>query len=206
MYFSVRIDGRYSTEEIITAHKKYHLDSSFILIISEEGDKTENPHYHSLIYTDKIESFRKYIKRKFNLSGNKAFSISQTNETDNYIAYIMKEGKTIYESGITAEQKQLALARVSKIETEKHLSLTDKVFNHLENLDRDYLDELAFMSVVLNYFKENKLSYPDRNWMSRFRIKFLMESKSRTGMNIDLYDMKLARIYGFSDFYHKDHI
>lgn len=207
MYYSCRIDRHNITvEEIITAHQKYHMDSSFILLISEEGKDTKNPHYHSLIYSNSIEAFRKYLKRKFQLAGNKDFSISRTEDLDKYIAYILKEGNIIYKNGITDEQFKLASDRVLKIEAEKHLSLSDKVFNHLENLDIEYKDEIEFMSAVMNYFKLNKLAYPNRNWMTQFRIKFLMDSKSRQGLTVDIYDMKLAKIYGFSDFYHKDHI
>lgn len=197
-YYSVRIDGGLSISgEIIRAHQKYHLDSSFILLIAHEHINGENPHYHSIIYTDKIEAFRKHLKRKLNIGGNSDYSISKTIETDKYIAYIMKEANILYEIGITAEQKQLALDRVSKIETEKHISLVDKVFNHLENYKFDPLDDFSFQSAVLNYFKDNKLSYPSRNWMNSLRVKFWMETNSK--IDTDLKSEQIARIYGFDN-------
>lgn len=200
-YYAVRIDGSLSiSAEIITAVKKYHLDSSFSLYISHEVPNKENPHYHILFYCDKIEAFRKYIKRKLKIGGNKDYSISRCDNKQKYLAYIMKEGNEIYKSGITDEELKEASDRVLKIEADKGLSLTEKVFNHLENLEIDYTDEILFMGVVLKYFKENKLSYPQRHWMSQLRVKFLMESKSRNSSTELIYDMKLARIYGFDDF------
>ncbi len=196
-YYSIRIDGDLSISgEIIKAHEKYHLDSSFILIISHENTNKKNPHYHSILYTDKPEAFRKYIKRKLNIGGNKDYSISKTNETDKYIAYIMKESNIIKEIGITDEQKKLALDRISKIETEKTLSLVDKVFNHLENYKFDATDDWSFMSAVLIYFKDNKLSYPTRNWMNSLRVKYWMESQNPEIRYDDRME-QTAKIYGF---------
>lgn len=199
-YYAVRIDGDLSISgEIIRAVNKYHLDTSFSLYISHEIPKEENPHYHILFYCEKIEAFRKYLKRKLKIGGNSDYSISQCKDKFKYLSYIMKDGNEIYKNGITDEELKLASDRVLKIQSEKGLSLTEKVFNHLEFLNIDYTDEILFMSVVLKYFKENKLSYPQRHWMSQLRVKFLMESETRKGLE-EIYDLKLARIYGFDDF------
>jgi hypothetical protein len=200
-YYTVRIDGALDiSSEIIKAHQKYHLaDVSNWLVIAHEVEQGKNPHYHSILYTGKIEAFRKYLKRKLNIGGNSDYGLSLCRDKDKYLAYIMKQGNILHIEGVSEKEKTDALNRVEKIEAEKNLSLVDKVFNHLENYKFDALDDFSFLQAVMIYFKDNKLSYPSRNWMNSLRVKFFMETKKDT-LCYELKLEQISRIYGMDNY------
>lgn len=205
-YYAIRIDAPLTASaEIVAVHQKKNFDPSYIFIVSHEiSDKVRKSHFHSILYiedTNKVDALRKRVKRAFKLTNSEQYCIKQIpNEEEQfkYIAYIMKQLNIIHKSGITDEYYNLALARVNKIETEKKLSLVDKVFNHLEKYKFDPLDDFSFLQAVLIYFKDNKLTYPSRNWMNALRVKFFMETK--TEIDTDIKTEQIARIYGMDNY------
>jgi hypothetical protein len=205
-YYAIRIDAPLSVSaEIVAVQQKKDFDPSSIFIVAHEiSDKEKKSHFHSILKIEdinKVESLRKRIKRAFKLQKASEYSIKRLpNEEEEfkYIAYIMKQNNIVHKSGISDELYQLALDRVSKIETEKHISLVDKVFNHLENSKFDPLDDYSFLQAVMKYFTENKLTYPSRNWMNSLRVKFFVETKKE--IDSDLKSEQIARVYGMDNY------
>lgn len=87
-------------------HNKY---KTGLVVSQEQGEETHKLHFHFVIqlnrtdYTSLVtarESVRKYVKKEFNVQGNEQYSIKQSTNPVNAIAYTIKENNYL-EAGIS---------------------------------------------------------------------------------------------------------
>lgn len=131
-----------SLDEVSQILKEFPYHSGHIVAYEEDA---ERPHFQGYMLvsetTPSNDKFRRYIKKKFNLEGNKDYSISTVKDVKGYKKYIIKEGKWVAVGMDTSEL--LKYQHISYPKKKKFQEELDEIeISYLE----DTMDDLQYIS------------------------------------------------------------
>lgn len=143
-HYTLRVDTTNVDRDQLT--QRMLQDSSIYCYCYEGG--IENPHMHFYMESNIVMQTLRTHLRKFNLKGNKDYSLAQLRESkQKYIAYMMK-GNLFQRGNISEELYQEAVAYQEQVrkDYEEKKKGKKKVIEEIEDLCSPYLEEFDLYS------------------------------------------------------------
>jgi len=181
----MRIDGPISMLKSLVEHLKKK--SSAYVIGHEVSKKSKKEHYHIHV-EHKItrDTLRRYFRKQFPNSKQMGLYIGEIKtNTQKNIDYCIK-GKKVHcsdEQAFEAYLKQSAI-NIEKFNRQKGMTLIQKATEYITNTLSHTTDSNAYLldkgNILLHtlkWFKQEKLTYPTRQWMHKFYVHILMENE-----------------------------
>lgn len=103
------------------------------MLISFETAYDKRKHFHVYIETEKtVTELRDLIKPKFNVSGNKGYSIKEPNNTNSLKSYVLKDGDFLHKGFTQRELKTCKQMSYKKVDA--------KFVEILQNIEKKYYE------------------------------------------------------------------
>ena len=180
----MRIDGPISMKESLIQHlNKY---SSAYIIGHEISKKSKKEHFHvHLEHKAHRDTIRRYLRKVYPESKQMGLYIAAiTSTTQENIDYCIK-GKKVHcsDEQVFADRLKTAAINIAKFNRQKGMTLIQKATEYITNTlshksgsTAYLLDKGDILLHTLKWFKQEKLTYPTRQWMHKFYVHLLMEN------------------------------
>lgn len=164
---------------------------TWVLMVHHRGKKKENPHFHAVFRTDKVEDdLRKLFKANLTQAkGNKNYSLRVTDENEKVKSYLFHEESPVeYSKGVPSEEIEYYQVKNQEVQKELKENTPNKVIDSVVQKLTDWHKEKRVPPHTLCFrlIMEELISRGDwipnkfqvERWINKVRAIFASRSES----------------------------